>query len=297
MNLIFTKLSLALFCAFPLPNNEAQPANSLAPTPNSAAMTVVATTNTQQTPSGSELLPFVPGRFVTYALFDGESHNTGKMLFRYDKDIVGNYKMEKYDASGHLRRTADGKLDCIGSTTGGDWTPKLLDVFFAYKNKNISLQSNDLQYPSTMMVGNALPDGHAHLVVSDNWHQNIDIEISATQRLVESQEMVVAGGNSYLCYRISYLQTTRTRTNGQNSVPVELRQTEWVAPTIGVVKTTTVSVFSGKTVSSSVISQIGNELPPAPVVLEPTPPANIIGIPNEMPSIPSISVEPNEQPH
>ncbi len=293
MNLIFTKLSLALFCAFPLPNNEAQPNNTLPPANNAA----IATANATSAPSGSELLPFVPGRFVTYALFDGESRNIGKMLYRYDKDVVGNYKVEKYDATGHLRRTADGKLECAGSTTDGDWTPKLLDVFFAYKNKSVSLQSNTLQYPSSMMVGDALPDGHAHLVVTDNWHQNIDVEISATQRRVESQEMVVAAGNSYLCYRVSYLQTTRTRTNGQNAVPVELRQTEWIAPTIGVVKTTTVSVLSGKTISTNIIAQIGNELPPLPVVVEPTPPANIIGIPNEMPSIPPISVEPKEEPH
>ena len=123
-------------------------------------------------------------------LLDADSHNAGKLLFRYDKDVAGNYKMEKYDATGHLRRSADGKLECTGNTTGGDWTPKLLDVYFAYKDKNINLQSNDLRYPSAMSVGDALPNGYAHLVISDKWRQNIDIEILATERRVESQELV-----------------------------------------------------------------------------------------------------------
>jgi hypothetical protein len=279
MNLFFTKLSIALFFTVSPPKNEAQP--SLQP-----ATTAIAAT-------GSDLLPFVPGRFLSYTLFDGENHNVGKLFYRYDKEIIGSYKIEKYDATGHLRRSGDGKLQCTSNTTSGDWTPKLLDVFFAYKDKVVSLKSNELPYPATINVGDFLPDGHAHLTVTDKWKQNADIEITASQRRVEAQELVAAAGTSYLCYRITYTQTIKTRTNNQDAVPIVFQQTEWVSATIGVVKTVTVSVATGKTINTSILSQISNELPPISTPPETPPASQIIEIPSELPSV----QPPNLPPH
>ena len=239
----------------------------------------------QTSPSGCpDLLPFVAGRYVVYNLLDSENRSAGKLIYRYDKTVTGNYKIERYDTYGRLRRMADGRLQCLGSMTGGDWTPKVLDLLQAYKDKQIDVVNNDLLYPATPQDGDALLDGRFQLTVNDRGHKAVELEMTATERKVEGQEIVRTVSGTYTAYKISFVQTIKTQVNGQVCTPYILRQVEWLTPGIGIVKTATYALNSGKMLYGSVIAAIGNEMPP-PENIEIKPEASpILEIPTEMPS-------------
>ena len=234
--------------------------------------------------SCAEMLPFVAGRFVTYTLTDAENRPMGKLTYRYDKDLVGNYKIERLDTYGRLRRTAEGHLQCLDSSTGGDWSPKLLDLLYAYRDQQISILQNELRYPATLKNGDVLPDGYLHIIVADHAHTALEVSMTATDRRVETQELIMAGGNTYNCLRIAFRQTIHTTVNNQPTTPCELRQVEWIAAGIGTVKTATYSMQSGKMMYGSLLHTVGNELPPIPVFEVPTD-ALLLDIPTNYPSV------------
>jgi hypothetical protein len=234
----------------------------------------------------ADMLPFVAGRFVTFNLTDAENRQMGKLTYRYDKEQIGNYKIERTDTYGRLRRTAEGRLQCLGNLTQGDWTPKILDLLYAYRDKQVSLVQNDLLYPATLQIGDALPDGQLQVTVSDNGRVTLEVRMTAAERRVEMQELIMAGGNTYTCWRIASRQTIHTTVNNQATTPCELRQVEWVAAGVGIIKTATYSMQSGKMMYGSLLNVLGNELPaPLPVFEVPTDPV-ILEIPTSYNSVP-----------
>jgi hypothetical protein len=84
-----------------------------------------------------------------------------------------------------------------------------------------------------------------------------------------------------------------TTVNNQPSVPVLLRQTEWVVPSVGIVKTATFHNTTGKMLGGSLLSMLVNDIPTAEPVLipsitpvsEPTPDKTIMELPTDLPSI------------
>lgn len=255
------------------------------------------TGNQAQQPSTSNSImtctnsvPFVAGRNVTFSLFDAENRSIGKMVYQYDRAIEGSYRVDKYDTQGKLRRSANGKMDCQPSVSNLDWTPKLLDLMAAYPGKDMKTGENQLAYPSTLFVGDALPDGAVNIMISSKGRTLVEVMMRATERRIEGMEQIRAGGMVYDAFKITYLQTVVTTTNNQASVPVLMRQTEWVVPTLGIVKTTTFHNTTGKMISGSVLSVLINDIPTQMVpllspVLEPIPDKTILELPTDLPSI------------
>ena len=226
--------------------------------------------------SGSALLPFVAGRVQTYQLLNDEKRNLGSLSFSFDKAAVGNYKVQKNDASGRLLSTADGKWNCTGLETLADWTPKIVDVLAAYRDKKCTFLTNELRYPATLRLGDTLTDGNLHLLVEEENKVCLEVQISATKRRVEMQETVSIGKTTYTCYKITYLQTVKTRRNGQEASPVLLQQTEWLAPKIGIVKSSCFSVAIGKTIQTMLLTQLTDEITaPAAFDITASPPLSL----------------------
>jgi hypothetical protein len=260
--------------------------------------TLPPTTSAQPRAVCASILPFVAGRSTTFALFDGEGRNTGRMIYQYDKAVEGSYRVDKYDAYNHLRRTANGKIDCSPSVSSLDWTPKILDLLGTYQGKETIIGENQLAYPAQLTVGDALPDGALSVRIADRGRTLVDVNMRATERRVEAVEPIRAAGNNYDAYRITYLQTVVTTTNNQAGVPIKYRQTEWVVPNVGLVKTATADAATGKPIASSVLSSQYNEAQPiavptdtapatTPSTLTPSEPSspNVLDLPTDLPSI------------
>jgi hypothetical protein len=251
------------------------------------------TQNAQNTTICASTLPFVAGRNATFTLFDGESRNVGKMVYQYDRTVEGNYRVERYDAYGRIRRTANGNMVCSEAVSNMDWTPKLLDLMAAYPNKELKIGENQLAYPATLTVGDALPDGAVNIRIADKGRALVQVTMRATERRVETTEQIRADGNAYIAYKITYLQTVVTTVNNQASVPVLLRQAEWVVPSVGIVKTATFHNTTGKILYSSLLNRIVNDIPVSePVQTPTTSPTNeqnndktIMELPTDLPSI------------
>lgn len=225
---------------------------------------------------GSVLFPFVAGRIQIYQLLDDEKRSLGMLSFTYDKTVTGDYKLQKTDASGRLLRTAGGKLACTSNETLADWTPKILDVLFAYRDKKCTFLTNELPYPAAIKLGDSLANGSLHLLVEDANKVCLEVQISATSRHVEAQEAISIGKTTYTCYKITSLQTVKTRRNGQEAAPVLLQQTEWISPKIGIVKSSCFSVALGKTVNTMLLTQLTDETAaPADFDITTSPPLSV----------------------
>jgi hypothetical protein len=242
---------------------------------------------TQENCAGT--VPFVAGRNATFSLFDGENRTVGKMVYQYDRTVEGNYRVDKYDNYGRLRRSANGKMDCSASVSNLDWTPKLLDLLAVYMDKEVKMGENQLAYPTNLNVGDALPDGAVTITIADKGRSLVQVNMRASERRVEGMEQIRAGGNVYDAFKVTYLQTVTTIINNQTCVPVVLRQTEWIAPNVGIVKTATFHNTTGKMLYGSLLNMIVNDIPPAEPVVQPAIEANsdkvIMELPTDLPSI------------
>lgn len=103
-----------------------------------------------------------------------------------------------------------------------------------------------IEYPSSMKVGAALPDGKASFnTVNGDMRGEMDLAI--VNRKVAGKEPVTTPAGTWDCYKITYTLEIKTKVAGI-SIPMKFDATEWFAPDFGVVKT------SGKFGDTQIIS-------------------------------------------
>ncbi|MEN7548742.1 hypothetical protein AAG747_12540 [Rapidithrix thailandica] len=119
------------------------------------------------------------------------------------------------------------------------------DAMAAYKNVNVTMEGDDLQFPSSLEVGMALEDASFTTKIemegneaSSNPVANLTVNetnFTITNRKVENKENISTPAGTFNCYKISYTLIGETKIFGIKK-KFEYASVEWIAKGVGVVK-------------------------------------------------------------
>ena len=116
----------------------------------------------------------------------------------------------------------------------------------AYKDMEMEMDGDYLEFPANMKVGDKLKDGHITIIVSSSGMKVASFSVDITDRKVEAVEDVTTPAGTFSCVKISYHTFSKI-----SFLKIEMNTTEWHAKGVGMVKSETYSnsgKYQGKTV-------------------------------------------------
>jgi hypothetical protein len=119
------------------------------------------------------------------------------------------------------------------------------------QGSEVTVESDDLYYPSDMAVGSKLPDGNLEVTVKINDVLMINAEITIVNRKVEKIEKITSSAGTFECLKITSEILTKTSLSDGTQSKVN----QWVAEGVGVVKTESVT-GDGKLIGYELLTRI-----------------------------------------
>ncbi len=199
------------------------------------------------------IILFVPvARAQDCTLFYPESIGTLREMTNYDKKdrVTGRVHQtisDKSTSGGNISMDVEtviyddkdeeinrSKVE-VGCETGvfkvdmSDYVGEMLD---AYREMEVEMKGDNLQFPPGMSEGDELPEGNINIQVSSSGIKMVDMDITIKNRKVEGKEEISTSAGSFDCFKISYDMEAKT-----NMFTVNTSGVEWIAEGVGVVKT------------------------------------------------------------
>lgn len=119
----------------------------------------------------------------------------------------------------------------------------------AYKDMEVVVHTENLEIPGKLNIGDVLKDGFLTMEISNSGVKFMTMQISITDRKVESKESVTTKAGSFECYKISSKITTKT------PVTMEMNTTEWFSTGTGLIESESYS-GSGKFMGKSELVEL-----------------------------------------
>ncbi|MBD1398891.1 hypothetical protein H9Q13_17105 [Pontibacter sp. JH31] len=188
---------------------------------------------------------------------------TGKVMYKVT-DV--RKQGDKSEATIHTKMYDDkGKLASegsyqVGCESGSIWidmrslmNPEMME---AYKNMEIRMEGDHMDYPATLSPGQKLKDGSFTINIVDKGSgQNIStITMAVTDRTVGERQQLEVPAGTYQGFKINQQMEMQTRAMGMKMPGTRMQTVEWFVPGTGWVKSE--SYRNGKLVSYSVLNKI-----------------------------------------
>lgn len=185
---------------------------------------------------------------VTYTM--SNYNDKGKLESTVDGNVIDVVKTATSTSATIDVVTKDGKGKDLGkgqykvSCTGGKFSMDMENFISqqskdAYKDMDLKIEGNTLDYPNDMKAGDKLADGTVTMRVLDKKSGN---EISTTiinikDRKVEAVENKTTPAGTWECYKITYTSEFVSKV-GTMTLPIKPRTTtEWFSFKVGTVRT------------------------------------------------------------
>lgn len=112
------------------------------------------------------------------------------------------------------------------------------EMLEAYQDMEVEFEGDYLEMPSSLSVGESLPDGSMSMKVKmGGADMNLsDIKINVINRKVEGKESITTPAGTFDCYKITYDTESQMKVMGMGKTRL-FKNEEWLAEDIGVVKT------------------------------------------------------------
>ncbi len=195
------------------------------------------------------------GMALGYQNLDAKGKITGtNRTTCLDVSSVGTatlYKMkgEYSDAKNNLT-TREFELKCEDGNFYLDMQsildPKSMEGF---KDMEVSVDANDMMYPSVLIAGQPLPDASITIAASSGGVNLMNMVVNITNRKVIGSESVTVPAGTFDCYKITYDVETKLMFKIVSTV------TEYVNMGVGSVKTETYDK-KGKLAGSTVLIEV-----------------------------------------
>lgn len=183
------------------------------------------------------------GKTIEMTVYNKKGEESGKQVYTVS-DYKGNGKSatatintEMFDKKGKSLSTAQNKVQCTGGALQMDLKMSMPGEQAKNMNVDASAQSFFIDYPVKMAAGDALPDGHMQLDIDMNGGMKSNINMDVTNRKVEGKESVTTTAGTWDCFKITSHMKMTIKTM---MIPINVNSdnTEWFAPGVGVIKTT-----------------------------------------------------------
>ncbi len=163
-------------------------------------------------------------------------------MFKVKSDYT-DAKNEKPSSHEYTMRCEDGKF-YVDMQSFID--PKSMEGF---KDMEISVDGNDMMYPSGLSAGQTLPDANIKISAASGGVNIMNMVVTITNRQVVGSESVTVPAGTFDCYKITYNIETKLMFKVNSTV------TEYVNMGVGNVKTETYDK-KGKLLGSTVLTEL-----------------------------------------
>ncbi len=190
---------------------------------------------------------------------------TGRVLYKVTDVRQNGAKSEAtvhtkvYDDKGKL--TSEGSYQ-VGCENGSIWVDmrSLMnpDMMEAYKNMEVKMQGDHMDYPANLSSGQKLKDGTLTIDVVDkgSGQSMSTITMLVTGRTVGNKERLEVPAGSYEGFKINQDMEVQTRAMGMKMPGARMQTVEWFVPGTGWIKSETYR--NGKLMAYSVLNKINN---------------------------------------
>lgn len=181
--------------------------------------------------------PFEKGAALEYTFYDDK----GKVVSVSKQNVViiddagaegltAQVDVMMFDKNGKETTQGNYKVTCKGNTLYMDVTAMMPQMTQSFAQMEMQVTGDQLQLPSKLTVGQALPDAHMEIKAGSGGVNLMKMTIDVTERKVAGKEMVSTPTGNYEAYKISYVTNTKMLV-GKNFTTIS-----WYAPKIGMVK-------------------------------------------------------------
>jgi hypothetical protein len=179
--------------------------------------------------------PEVKGAELVYKSFDKKGKLSGtstSQVTEYNRIASGataTIHSKSSDAKGKVVSEGDLKVKCENGIFYFDMTGFLNQSASAYQGMDVKMESNNLEMPSKLSIGDKLKDGWVKMTISGPFKMSMEITIS--DRIIEKKESITTEAGTFDCYKINQTVTT----NG----PMKMvsKSSEWLSAGTGMIKT------------------------------------------------------------
>jgi len=181
--------------------------------------------------------PEVVNNSVEIRNFDGRDRLTSTQISKLKEKKVENGAIKLLvdvtttTASDNKTNNASYELVC----QGGEFVINFRNMFNpatlgAYQDMELSFTGDNLRYPSSMNVGDSLPNASANMKVLSSGIQIMSMDMKFTSRKVDAKESVTVTGGTFDCIKLSYNYEVKSIFKAQG------KSVEWYAKNVGLVK-------------------------------------------------------------
>lgn len=121
----------------------------------------------------------------------------------------------------------------------------------AFQNYEMKIESDNLEIPSKLNVGDNLGEGSVTVTASGAPFP-MKMNLKITDRKVEAKESLTTPAGTFECFKISSKTTVQNQMGV--TMTIQLSSVEWIAPKVGLVKTESYNK-NGKLNGSTVLSK------------------------------------------
>lgn len=105
--------------------------------------------------------------------------------------------------------------------------PKVME---GYKDMQVKMESDKLDLPNTLTIGQTLKEGSATMTIFNQGIKMMTMNVRVYNRKVEAKESITVPAGTYECYKITYDVESKVL------FKVQAKSTEWYAKGVGLVK-------------------------------------------------------------
>jgi hypothetical protein len=208
----------------------------------SSCLAIVLSATTVYAQDCAQYLFLQKGKTIEVSVFNKKGDPNGRNVYSVSDvttgggTTTGKLASEVFDKKGKSVAKAASVIKCTGGVMLIDMK-LMLPQQQAGQFSNAEVKANDglLEYPVTMIVGDALKDGSLNMDMN-NQGMVQTLAMVINNRKVEAQESVTTTAGTWNCYKISFKSKITVKT-GPIGIPFSFEGTEWYAPGVGIVKT------------------------------------------------------------
>ena len=196
------------------------------------------------------------GMVLGYQTLDAKGKLTGTMRTTcMDVNTTGNLtvfklKSEYADSKNSNQSVQEYEMKCEDGTFYMDMNsfldPKSMEAF---NGMEVKVDANDMIYPSSLSVGQTLPDANITVSAATGGVNILNMVVTVTNRKVAGTESVTVPAGTFDCYKLTYDVETKMM------FKVNATTTEYVNMGVGSVKTETYDK-KGKIVSTTLLTEL-----------------------------------------
>lgn len=198
--------------------------------------------------------PLKPGAVIEMQSFNAKDKLTGIArqtilnLDETDEGLIIKVKSEQFDEKDKPVFEQELQMRCKDNIFYMDMESFLdPNTLNSMKDIEVAIDASDLEFPSTIKVGQTLPDGSVSMKVSGGLAM-MDMTVNIINRKVEAFETITVPAGSFECYKITY------DTDVKSFVKVTTTSAEWIAKDVGMVRSETYDK-KGKLTGYTVLSK------------------------------------------